>query len=294
MAGSPRTARRSSAASISPARRPPIRCTASSRLTIDGKARVVEYEPDSELRDTETVPLTEPGGIEAFIRREVLPHAPDAWIDEAKTTIGYEISFTRYFYKPQPLALAGRNPRRHPGARKRNRRPDGRDHRRRRPMIDGLHPYREAKASKPTVACRQCPAHWDVRRIKTLLRERDRRTETGEEPLLSLRMREGIVDHLAAGGKPLSNADLVGYKIVDCGMLVMNRMRASSGLFGVSPSRGLVSPDYAIFRSVSLVDTSYVLYLFKTPMLAQIFRAESRDSARERPAFYGSIRTGSD
>ncbi len=72
-------------------------------LTIDGKRCVVEYEPDSELRDTETLPLKEPGGIEAFIRREVLPHAPDAWIDEAKTTIGYEISFTRYFYKPQPL-----------------------------------------------------------------------------------------------------------------------------------------------------------------------------------------------
>jgi type I restriction enzyme M protein len=72
-------------------------------LTIDGKRCVVEYEPDSDLRDTETVPLTEPGGIEAFIRREVLPHAPDAWIDEEKTAIGYEISFTRYFYKPQLL-----------------------------------------------------------------------------------------------------------------------------------------------------------------------------------------------
>jgi len=72
-------------------------------LTIDGKRCVVEYEPDSELRDTETVPLKEPGGIEAFIRREVLPHAPDAWIDETKTIIGYEISFTRYFHKPQPL-----------------------------------------------------------------------------------------------------------------------------------------------------------------------------------------------
>jgi type I restriction enzyme M protein len=70
---------------------------------IGNKACVVEYEPDSELRDTETVPLTESGGIEAFIRREVLPHAPDAWIDEAKTAIGYEISFARYFYKPEAL-----------------------------------------------------------------------------------------------------------------------------------------------------------------------------------------------
>ena len=64
---------------------------------------VVEYEPDPELRDTEQVPLLEDGGIEAFFRREVLPHVPDAWIDAAATKIGYEISFTRYFYKPQPL-----------------------------------------------------------------------------------------------------------------------------------------------------------------------------------------------
>ena len=70
---------------------------------IDGKKCVVEYEPDSELRDTEQVPLLEGGGIEAFIRREVLPYMPDAWLDETKTEIGYEISFTRHFYKPQPL-----------------------------------------------------------------------------------------------------------------------------------------------------------------------------------------------
>jgi type I restriction enzyme M protein len=72
-------------------------------MAIAGKPCVVEYEPDSDLRDTEMVPFKEPDGVEAFIRREVLPHAPDAWIDEDKTQIGYEISFTRYFYKPQLL-----------------------------------------------------------------------------------------------------------------------------------------------------------------------------------------------
>lgn len=71
--------------------------------TIGGKDCVVEYEPDSDLRDTEQVPLLEEGGIEAFIRREVLPYTSDAWLDESKTKIGYEISFTRHFYKPQPL-----------------------------------------------------------------------------------------------------------------------------------------------------------------------------------------------
>ena len=53
--------------------------------------------------DTEQIPLLEEGGIEAFIRREVLPYAPDAWFDESSVKIGYEISFNRYFYKPQPM-----------------------------------------------------------------------------------------------------------------------------------------------------------------------------------------------
>ncbi len=71
--------------------------------TVDGETCVAEYEPDTDLRDTEQVPLLEEGGIEAFFRREVLPHVPDAWIEKDATKIGYEISFTRYFYKPQPL-----------------------------------------------------------------------------------------------------------------------------------------------------------------------------------------------
>jgi type I restriction enzyme M protein len=71
--------------------------------TVEGKPVIVEYEPDSDLRDTEQVPLLEEGGIEAFIRREVLPYTPDAWIKEDANKIGYEVSFTRHFYKPQPL-----------------------------------------------------------------------------------------------------------------------------------------------------------------------------------------------
>jgi type I restriction enzyme M protein len=69
----------------------------------DGKQFIVEYEADSDLRDTEQIPLLEEGGIEAFIQREVLPHVPDAWIDASKIAVGYEIPFTRHFYKYQPL-----------------------------------------------------------------------------------------------------------------------------------------------------------------------------------------------
>jgi type I restriction enzyme M protein len=73
------------------------------KINMDGKAVVVEYEPDTDLRDTEQIPLQEPGGIEAFLDREVLPHAPDAWYNADSVKIGYEISFTRYFYKPKPM-----------------------------------------------------------------------------------------------------------------------------------------------------------------------------------------------
>ena len=63
-------------------------------------------EPDPELRDTESVPLKE--SIQAYFEREVLPHVPDAWIDETKTKVGYEIPLNRHFYQyepPRPLEV---------------------------------------------------------------------------------------------------------------------------------------------------------------------------------------------
>jgi type I restriction enzyme M protein len=62
-------------------------------------------EPDPDLRDSENVPLKE--DVAAYMKREVLPHVPDAWVDEARTKIGFEINFNRYFYQytpPRPLA----------------------------------------------------------------------------------------------------------------------------------------------------------------------------------------------
>jgi type I restriction enzyme M protein len=67
-------------------------------ICTDGKGRP---EPDPDLRDNENVPLKE--DIQTFFKREVLPHAPDAWIDESKTKVGYEIPFTRHFFRRKPL-----------------------------------------------------------------------------------------------------------------------------------------------------------------------------------------------
>ena len=68
---------------------------------VNGRPAVVEYEPDTDLRDTEQIPLQKEGGIEAFLRREVLPYAADVWYQPDSVKVGYEISFTRYFYKPK-------------------------------------------------------------------------------------------------------------------------------------------------------------------------------------------------
>ena len=69
----------------------------------DPTTKPIDGEPDVDLRDTENIPFTYEGGIDAFIQNEVLTYAPDAWVNEKKTQIGYEISFTKYFYKPVEL-----------------------------------------------------------------------------------------------------------------------------------------------------------------------------------------------
>lgn len=69
----------------------------------DASTQPIDGEPDVDLRDTENIPFTYEGGIDAFMQNEVLTYAPDAWVDEKKTQIGYEISFTKYFYKPVEL-----------------------------------------------------------------------------------------------------------------------------------------------------------------------------------------------
>ena len=73
----------------------PLRDESGKRILKKGKVQA-----DPKLRDTENIPLSE--DVAEYMKREVLPYAPDAWIDESKTKIGYEIPFTRYFYEYTP------------------------------------------------------------------------------------------------------------------------------------------------------------------------------------------------
>jgi type I restriction enzyme S subunit len=142
-------------------------------------------------------------------------------------------------------------------------------------VIDGLKPYPKYKP----VGSRwldEMPASWLRRRLKSVFREVDHRSRTGEEKLLSLRMRRGLVGHIEAGGRPIDAAALVGFKHTTPGQLVMNRMRAVVGLFAVTREPGLVSPDYAVFDAMPEANPSFFLHLFQTPALMAAFRAEAK------------------
>jgi type I restriction enzyme S subunit len=121
----------------------------------------------------------------------------------------------------------------------------------------------------------EIPAHWELKRAKWIFAERDQRSDRGEEVLLSLRMDRGLVPHNDVSPKQTRPEELIGYKRVSPGELVVNRMRASMGLIAVSPQEGLVSPDYAVFRVGLGVDVAYYDALFRTDLLGAVFRSES-------------------
>jgi type I restriction enzyme S subunit len=123
----------------------------------------------------------------------------------------------------------------------------------------------------------EIPAHWEIPRAKGLFREVDIRTDTGEETLLSLRMGKGLVPHEEVSDKRLEASDVTGFKKIEPGQMVINRMRAASGLIAVATESGLVSPDYSVFEVVDHeLSIEYFLELFKTTLLQAVFRSSSK------------------
>ncbi len=120
------------------------------------------------------------------------------------------------------------------------------------------------------------PKHWKIVRLKYFFSEKTQYSANGEEMLLSLRMKEGLVPHNDVSDKELLPSDLIGYKKVFPGQIVMNRMRAAIGLFGLSDFEGIVSPDYSIFDVGASAHAGYFLRLFKTEPMKAAFRLLSK------------------
>lgn len=142
-------------------------------------------------------------------------------------------------------------------------------------VTKGVNSQTATKASELTWAG-DIPAHWKIRYLKHLFRETDCRTSTGEEPLFSLRMSGQLLRHNDVSDKPITPGQLIGYKIINPGQLVMNRMRASMGLFAVAHERGLVSPDYAVFDCLGDISQEYFLALFRNSAIRGVFLTESK------------------
>ena len=119
------------------------------------------------------------------------------------------------------------------------------------------------------------PEHWKKRRLKTVLRPVDRRSTAGTETLLSLRRDHGVVVYAEHFSRPPQAGSLVGFKLVDVGQLVVNRLQANNGLIFRAGLSGLVSPDYSVFEGDSLVDMRYLSALLRTSMYRAHFRQES-------------------
>ena len=122
----------------------------------------------------------------------------------------------------------------------------------------------------------EIPMHWEVRRIKTLFREKDERSGDGKGELLSLTRLNGLIPQKKASSRIPSVEDLSKYKICRPGDLVMNRMQAWSGMFAVPSQEGLISPDYCVFELTNSFEVKYFEHLFKTPLLVGQFAQRSK------------------
>ena len=120
------------------------------------------------------------------------------------------------------------------------------------------------------------PEHWEVRPIKTLLRETDSRSTDGADTLLSLTRNRGLIPHSEMTNKMHSAKTLVGYKQYKPGQIVMNRMQAWSGMFGSGAVFGLVSPDYAVFDILGKHEVKFVLARLKAKDLVGQFAIASK------------------
>ena len=140
-------------------------------------------------------------------------------------------------------------------------------------MIADLKPYPEYKDSGlPWLG--EVPAHWEVGRLKRLLRPVDHRSTAGTETLLSLRRDHGVVVYADHFSRPPQGATTVGFKLVRAGQLVVNRLQANNGLVFHSSLDGLVSPDYSVFDPKGPLLVEYLSELLRTPSYRAHFRRE--------------------
>ena len=113
------------------------------------------------------------------------------------------------------------------------------------------------------------PKHWDVEKARWLFRERDERTKTGEEELLTVSHLTGVTPRSEKDVNMFMAETMEGYKLAAVGDLVINTLWAWMGAMGVSPVDGIVSPAYNVYRPTGRLNAAYVDALVRSPLFAQ-------------------------
>jgi type I restriction enzyme S subunit len=151
-----------------------------------------------------------------------------------------------------------------------------------------LSPYPDYKQSNiPWIG--RLPSHWDVRRLKYLLRERNSRSTSGKEQLLRVSQYTGVTKRVSAEGLdgPDTRAEsLTGYKLVDPNDLVINIMLAWNGSMGVSHYAGITSPAYCVYRFNNGLSPWFFHYLLRSPMFKDRIKAISTGVVESRLRLY--------
>ena len=150
----------------------------------------------------------------------------------------------------------------------------------------GLNPDVKMKATNmPWLP--EVPEHWEIKPIRSLLKESDKKTETGTEELLSLSQYTGVSYKRDVTRTGMFEAEsTVGYKKVHPGQFVMNIMLAWNGSYAVSDLEGVISPAYCVFDFICECDKTYYDYLLRTKMYASAFKTESRGIIESRLRLY--------
>ena len=129
------------------------------------------------------------------------------------------------------------------------------------------------------------PEHWNVKRIKYLMRVVENRSENGDEVLLSMRKYHGLVPYHEHFSKPPQAATLKGFKIIEKGQIATNRMQAGFGLIFESNQKGIVSPDFGVFQPTGEVIPEFLGLLFRSRNVRAKFHGESKGLGTGKSGF---------
>ncbi|MEI7461696.1 MAG: restriction endonuclease subunit S [Pirellula sp.] len=129
------------------------------------------------------------------------------------------------------------------------------------------------------------PNHWQVKRIKYLMKVVDNRSENGDEVLLSMRKYHGLVPYHEHFSKPPQAATLKGFKIIEKGQIATNRMQAGFGLIFESTMKGIVSPDFGVFQPTGEVVPEFLGLVFRSRLVRAKFHRESKGLGTGKSGF---------